>query len=52
MNAAQLLRQIREHERQCQWSCDECKAKLARREQAYKDQRETEAIVRGWNNNI
>jgi hypothetical protein len=44
--AAEILKAIREHERACQWSCERCRAKLARQEEAARRQRDAESAVR------
>jgi hypothetical protein len=48
MNAAGVLRAIRAHERQCQWSCPACQAKLARRLDAVTRQLRAEEDIRQW----
>lgn len=45
MNAAQLLRQLRKHERECQWSCATCQAKLLARYISAQRQRDAEEQI-------
>ncbi|MCW2899008.1 MAG: hypothetical protein JWO67_1273 [Streptosporangiaceae bacterium] len=46
MTVAQLIRQIRKHEQECQRRCESCRAKLSHREEAIRRQIDAEADIR------